>query len=104
MSCERAALIKAAQGFIAAEKLNAPVLEISQAADVGMGSFYNHFDSKEELFQAALNEIFHSFGALLDRLPACPLTKPVKYASDHCRTPTTSCREVVARNWPPVRR
>ena len=54
----RAALIKAAQGFIGDGKLNAAVLEITQAADVGMGSFYNHFDSKEELFQAALNEIF----------------------------------------------
>lgn len=49
----RAALIQAAQGFIVAGKLNAPVLEITQAADVGMGSLYNHFDSKEELFQAA---------------------------------------------------
>ena len=28
-----------------------PVLEITQAADVGMGSFYNHFESKEELFE-----------------------------------------------------
>jgi len=64
----RAALIKAAQGFIAVGKLNIPVLEITQAADVGMGSFYNHFDSKEQLFQAALNEIFDSFGAMLDRL------------------------------------
>lgn len=72
----RAALIKAAQGFIVAGKLNAPVLEITQAADVGMGSFYNHFDSKEELFQAALNEIFHSFGALLDRLP--PVEDPAE--------------------------
>ena len=65
----RAALIKAAQGFIAVGKLNVAVLEITQAADVGMGSFYNHFDSKEQLFQAALNEIFDSFGAMLDRLP-----------------------------------
>src|SRR6201997_5227475 len=65
----RAALIRAGQTFIAAGKLNVPVLEITQAADVGMGSFYNHFDSKEQLFQAALNEISDSFGALLDRLP-----------------------------------
>ena len=72
----RAALINAAQRFIAAGKLNAPVLEITQAADVGMGSFYNHFDSKEELYQAALNEIFHSFGALLDRLP--PVEDPAE--------------------------
>lgn len=66
----RAALINAAQGFIAAGRFNVPVLEITQSADVGMGSFYNHFDSKEELFAAALDEIFDGYGALLDRLPA----------------------------------
>jgi AcrR family transcriptional regulator len=65
----RAALIKAAQAFIAAGKFNVPVLDITQAADVGMGSFYNHFDSKEELFQAALTEVFDAHGALLDNLP-----------------------------------
>jgi AcrR family transcriptional regulator len=64
----RAALIKAAQGFIATGRLNAPVQEISQAADVGVGSFYNHFDSKEQLFQAAVNEILDAHGALLDTL------------------------------------
>ena len=53
----RAALVTAAQSFIAAGKLNVPVLEITQAADVGMGSFYNHFASKEELFDAALTEV-----------------------------------------------
>lgn len=65
----RAALIGAAHGFIAVGKLNVSVLEITQAADVGMGSFYNHFDSKEKLFGAALNELFDGFGACLDRLP-----------------------------------
>src|SRR3954454_9719361 len=64
----RAALISAAQSFIAAGKLNVPVLEITQAADVGMGSFYNHFDSKEELFDAALTEVLDVHGALLDEL------------------------------------
>ena len=64
----RAALIRAAQTFVAAGKLNAPVLEITQAADVGMGSFYNHFDSKEELFQAAVNEVLDDLGAILDKL------------------------------------
>jgi AcrR family transcriptional regulator len=64
----RSALIAAAQTFIAAGKLNAPVLEITQAADVGMGSFYNHFDSKEELFDAALAEALDVHGALLDSL------------------------------------
>lgn len=64
----RAALIRAAQTFIAAGKLNVPVLEITQAADVGMGSFYNHFDSKEQLFQAAINEVLDAHATLLDKL------------------------------------
>jgi AcrR family transcriptional regulator len=65
----RAALIKAAQGFIAEGKLNVAVLDITQAADVGMGSFYNHFDSKEQLFQAAVTDVYDAHGALLDSLP-----------------------------------
>lgn len=64
----RAALIHAAQIFIGAGRLSVPVLEITQAADVGMGSFYNHFDSKEELFAAALNEVLDAHGALLDQV------------------------------------
>lgn len=64
----RAALLQAAQKFIAEGKLNAPVLDITQAADVGMGSFYNHFDSKEQLFQAAVNEVLDRHGAVLDEL------------------------------------
>jgi AcrR family transcriptional regulator len=66
----RAALIKAAQRLIAEGKLNVPVLEITQAADVGMGSFYNHFDSKEQLFEAAVADVLDAHGALLDRLTA----------------------------------
>lgn len=64
----RSALIRAAQTFIAAGKFNVPVLEITQAADVGMGSFYNHFDSKEQLFEAAVNDVLDDIGAILDKL------------------------------------
>lgn len=66
----RAALIAAAQTFIAQGKTNVPVLEITQAADVGMGSFYNHFSSKEELFDAAVVDVLDAHGALLDELTA----------------------------------
>jgi AcrR family transcriptional regulator len=66
----RAALIHAAQTLIAAGNVNVPVLEITQAADVGMGSFYNHFDSKEELFEAAISDVLDRHGALLDQLTA----------------------------------
>ena len=66
----RAALIQAAQVLIAAGRLTVPVLEITQAADVGMGSFYNHFHTKEELFEAAVADVLDNHGALLDQLTA----------------------------------
>jgi len=64
----RSALITAAQRFIADGKPNAPILEITQAADVGMGSFYNHFDSRDELFAAAVESALESLGDYLDSL------------------------------------
>src|SRR3984957_16346984 len=64
----RAALIRAAQRLIAEGRVNVPVLEITKAADVGMGSFYNHFDSKEQLFEAAVADVLDAHGAMLDRL------------------------------------
>src|SRR3954451_22223733 len=66
----RAALIRAAQTLIAEGRTNVPILEITQAADVGMGSFYNHFESKEQLFDAAVAEVLDAHGALLDHLTA----------------------------------
>ncbi|MGA6204106.1 TetR/AcrR family transcriptional regulator [Nocardia testacea] len=64
----RAALVKAAQSFLAAGRPTVPILEITQAADVGMGSFYNHFQTREELFQAAVEEALDLHGAALDAL------------------------------------
>lgn len=64
------ALVNAAQALIAEGRLNVPVLEITRVADVGMGSFYNHFDSKEQLFEAAVGDVLDTHGALLDDLTA----------------------------------
>lgn len=64
----RAALIQAAQGLLASGNTNAPVLEITQAADVSNGSFYNYFESKEELWQAAIDAALESVGDYLDSL------------------------------------
>ena len=64
----RAALVRAARACIAAGKTNVPILEITQAADVGMGSFYNYFDTKEQLFDAAVEDALDAFGAMLDEL------------------------------------
>ena len=66
----RAALIRAAQKLIAEGRTNVPILEITQAADVGMGSFYNHFETKEQLFEAAVEAVMDGYGQLLDDLTA----------------------------------
>jgi len=66
----RAALIRAAQAFIAEGKLNAPILEITQAADIGLGSFSNHFESREQLFQVAVEDAVEVHADLLDQVTA----------------------------------
>jgi AcrR family transcriptional regulator len=49
---------------------NASVQEITNTADVGFGSFYNHFASKELLFAAAVEQVLDEVGHELDRLSA----------------------------------
>lgn len=100
----RAALVRAAQGFIAAGKLNVPILDITQAADVGMGSFYNHFETKEQLFQVAVEDALDTLGALLDDLTV-GLTDPAHVFAQstrlvgrfHRRNPQLS--RVLLNNW-----
>jgi len=42
--------------------------EITEAADLGFGTFYNYFDSKEAIHDALVEEVVGSFGAALDRV------------------------------------
>lgn len=66
----RAALVRAAQACIATGRTHVPILELTQLADVGMGSFYNYFQTKEQLFQAAVEDALETFGDVLDSLTA----------------------------------
>ncbi|MBM7517091.1 TetR/AcrR family transcriptional regulator [Nocardioides nitrophenolicus] len=66
----RSALVKAAQQLIAENRTTVAILEITQLADVGMGSFYNHFDSREQLFEAAVDDALEQQGAFLDQVTA----------------------------------
>lgn len=50
----RAALVEAAQRLLSEGRVAVPIQEITDAADVGLGSFYNHFTTKDELFDAAV--------------------------------------------------
>jgi AcrR family transcriptional regulator len=67
----RQALIDAARDFLARQGLaEVSIQELTDAADVGFGSFYNHFGSKEELFHAAIADVLEEHGQLLDELTA----------------------------------
>ncbi|GLX48737.1 putative TetR-family transcriptional regulator [Streptomyces hygroscopicus subsp. hygroscopicus] len=63
----RAALVTAAQRLLAEQGgVDVSIHEITEAADVGFGTFYSHFTSKDELFDAALSLTLEEHGALLD--------------------------------------
>ena len=67
----RQALIDAAIQLITEGRGDrASIAEITEAADVGFGSFYNHFDSKEQLFRTVSEEVFERWGQLIDRAGA----------------------------------
>jgi AcrR family transcriptional regulator len=63
----RQALIDAAVQLIAEGRGDrASIQEITETADIGFGSFYNHFDSKEQLFQTAAEEVLERWGRMID--------------------------------------
>ncbi|NKF23531.1 TetR/AcrR family transcriptional regulator [Solimonas marina] len=62
-----------AERDFAAIKIN----EITEAADVGIGSFYNHFETKELLYAAVCDAVFEQFGDALDAL-ASELSDPAE--------------------------
>ena len=67
----RQALIDAAVRLIAEGRGDrASIQEITEEADIGFGSFYNHFDSKEQLFQTASEEVLERWGQMIDRASA----------------------------------
>lgn len=62
----RKSLIGAAQQLMAQGRTSVSVLDITTMADVGNGSFYNHFATKEELFESAVMAVVEDHGELLD--------------------------------------
>ena len=74
----RQAMIDAAVRLIAEGRGDrASIAEITEEADIGFGSFYNHFDSKEQLFQTASEEVLERWGQLIDRATA-DITDPAE--------------------------
>ena len=88
----RQKLIAAARAMLAGDTAaQASIQEITESADVGFGSFYNHFSSKAELFEAAVLDVLDELGALLDQLsvdiddPALAFSRSARLALRLCR-------------------
>ncbi|GAB7185252.1 DNA-binding protein AcrR family [Kitasatospora sp. Ki12] len=63
----RQALIAAARQILAETgETSASIQEIAERADVGFGTFYNHFETKNDLFDAAVGDALEEYGQLLD--------------------------------------
>ncbi len=81
----RQALIDAAIRLIAegrGERVS--IQEITDAADIGFGSFYNHFESKDQLFETASSEVLERWGRMIDRASA-GITDPAEVFSTSLR-------------------
>ena len=65
----RARLLDAALRLMADRGMEGVAInEITEAADVGFGSFYNHFESKEAIYAALVSSVFEEFADSLDKV------------------------------------
>jgi len=65
----RGRLIEAARRIVATKGIEAtPISEIAEEAGVGVGSFYNHFATKDALLDAVIFETFEAHATALDTI------------------------------------
>ncbi|MBV9919103.1 MAG: TetR/AcrR family transcriptional regulator [Solirubrobacterales bacterium] len=99
----RTKLIQAAKSLFARQGVdNTRIQEITNEADVGFGSFYNHFQSKEAIIEAVLAETVAAQGAEIDALTA-QLDDPAEIISVAHRTFVRRARRDPAWAWLLVR-
>jgi AcrR family transcriptional regulator len=77
----RSRLLEAALKLMAEKGMEGVAInEITEAADVGFGSFYNHFESKDAIYAALVEWVFEEFADALDRLLS-KITDPAEVVS-----------------------
>ncbi len=65
----RAKLLSAALHLMAHRGVaGVAINEITQQADVGFGSFYNHFESKDAIYATLIEEVISQYAVALDKL------------------------------------
>ena len=74
----RAKLVDATRRVVADQGVEATTIAlVTAAADVGFGTFYLHFDSKEAAIEAVMAELVEEVGTALDHLTA-PMQDPAE--------------------------
>src|SRR3954471_7520115 len=67
----RTKLVEAAKTLVARQGVEGTrIQEITEEADVGFGSFYNYFSSKDELIEVVLAEVVAAQGAAINAATA----------------------------------
>jgi len=60
-------LVNAAMAVISRKGVDSTTIqEITETADLGFGSFYNHFSSKDDIVKEAINELYERIGRQID--------------------------------------
>lgn len=83
----RAKLMRAAMQLMAESGIKGVTIkQITEAADVGFGSFYNHFASQQAIYEALFDEMFESHGKAIECIteemtdPAKRMSAGIRYA------------------------
>jgi len=99
----RARLLDAARELFARQGVDATrINEITELADVGFGSFYNHFADKDAIVEAVLRETTEAQGAALEALTSA-LDDPAEVVAVAHRHFVRLAREDATFGWLVVR-
>jgi len=96
----RTALLVAAREVFASQGVGATTIQdITDAADVAKGSFYNNFDSKDACLRAVIEEAFADLGRALDMLAEPMSDDPARVIAASLRHTLRTCIEDPTLGW-----
>jgi AcrR family transcriptional regulator len=96
----RAALLAAARDVIGSQGVDATTIQdITEAADVAKGSFYNHFDCSDAILRAVVEETLAELGGDLEALTEPLRDDPARVIAVSLRHTLHACVEDPTLGW-----
>ena len=96
----RAAVVAAARELFGSQGVGATTIQhITEAADVAKGSFYNHFDSKDAVLRAIVEETLAELGGALDVLAESMRDDPARVIGVCLRHTLRVCVQDPTLGW-----